>query len=95
MNLEKAKAFMFTAVGILALVTAFWLGGQSVKTARATTNPEVVGFGGSAYILLENGDIWHWDTVNYPNSWEYVCTWEAPVSARDSNWSRLKGSYKE
>ena len=91
MNLEKAKAFMFTAVGILALVVAFWLGGQSVQTAKAAEDRNVVGIGGSSSVLLDNGEIWYWDATN--EIWRHFCTWEGPVSARESDWSQIKSSF--
>ena len=110
MNLEKAKAFMFTAVGILALVTAFWLGGESVQTAKAQASGGPISISGlidfqngtlnGGYtLLLETGEIWQYFNTN-PNGdpvfeWVYIATWDNPVSVHDSNWSQLKGSFKE
>ena len=104
--MQKAKAFAFVALGILALVAAFHLGARSaqgqapgVVAAAVPSNPYLRDSAGNAYygVLMENGDAYGWRTTEYGGPTVGVAPQYlgnlfsgAPVQTQGTTWGRIK-----
>jgi hypothetical protein len=96
---DKAKAFMFVSVGVLALTITFQLGVSSVQ--GQTGNGQVIGMSlqdDYRYpgVILDNGDIYK-RTQHDPGQWEFLCNFYAEsgvVPAASESWGSLKAKSK-
>ena len=91
--MQRARAFFFVSLGILALAAAFHLGATTAQ-GQAPGNPVVAAVlqvGPGFYALTANGDVYHEDAGD-GSRWTLrgnVFT-GTPVQGAPSTWGRVK-----
>jgi len=98
--MQKARAFFYVSLGILALAGAFALGAQTVQGQGSS--PVAAGLAGLVgpsrgwqhSVVLENGDVWGVDNYSFaggppPQFIGNIFT-GAPIQTTSTTWGRIK-----
>ena len=97
--MQRAKAFFFVCLGILALAVAYHFG-ATTATAQAPGNACVAmtnynlssTIGYEISVLTENGDVYGWDRSTWTHI-SNVFTNSPPVTVQRESWGSVKQRY--
>jgi hypothetical protein len=95
MTMQKAKAFFYVSLGVLAMALAFQLGAQTAQ-GQAPGGLAIAGYSYASghYVLLENGDIYSIAPLDLQagNAPFYAGNFwgSAPTQTTETSWGRVK-----
>ena len=90
--MQKAKAFFYVSLGILALAVAFHLGARSAQGQSANVVATSWVLGSGVAVAAENGDVY---LINPPSGYfsqfiGNVFTSTPPIPTTQTTWGRIK-----